>query len=64
MVGSGLVAGLHWAGVVLVLIRIQVIGVLECGGVVLSQMIGVLECGGGASSEILVCLSRSSILAL
>ena len=50
MVGSGLVAGLHWDGVVLVLIRIQVIGVLEFGG--------------RASSEILVCLSRSSILAL
>ena len=64
MVGSGLVVGLHSAGVVLILIRIQVIGVLECRGEVLSQMTGVLEYGGGASNEILVSLSRSSILAL
>ena len=64
MGGSGLVVGLRLAGVVVVLIRIQVIGTLECGGEVLSQMTGVLECGRGASNEILVSLSRSSILAL
>ena len=64
MVGSGLVVGLCSAVVVLVLVLIRVIGVLECKGVVLSQMIGVRERGGGASSEVLVCLSRSSMLAL
>ena len=64
MVGSGLVVGLRWAGAVLIRILIRVIEVLECGGVVLNRVMGVLKWGGGTSSESLVCLSRSSILAL